>query len=312
MCHRFEKNSAIRRWMIPLTLSLIAGLGGQRAFASEAAQERREPVFPLVTCTLLFDPADPQLWAVMGYDNRNSESVSIPVSAQNFFSPTPIDRGQPTLFAPGKHTVEFLVNFSPDLFEELEWTLDGRKVEININTPRCSSGALALSVAGLGSVSAGTGPACADSCVQTVDPPLALPLTATPAPGWTFVGFRGDPDCDDGQIDMTGGQLRSCQAQFTPIPQRSLALAPLGAGRIGVEGTGITCPPGPCIIDFAENSVLELSAEPEPGAVFLGWLGDENCLSGSPLLDRDTVCVALFDDAPDPLFGDRFESPSKP
>lgn len=71
---------------------------------------------------------------------------------------------------------------------------------------------------------------------------------------------------------MSGGGLRSCQAEFAPA--------------------------------------LQLHAKAEPGSVFLGWLGDANCLSGAPLLDRDTVCVALFDDDPDLLLLDGFERPA--
>jgi hypothetical protein len=285
---------------------LVMAAAGTAAVAQQGPQGL-QPVVPLATCTLLPENRNGELTVVMGYDNPNDEPVSLPLGTQNFFSPSPISRGQPTVFAPGKHTVVFITAFSPDLFSQLEWTLDGTKVTVTADTPRCISGALALSVSGLGSVSAGAGPACADSCVESVDPPLDLPLVATPAPGWSFIGFGGDADCDDGRVTMAGGGLRSCRAEFAPAPRRSIALAPIGPGRIEIDGTGIQCPPGPCIVERAENAALQLHAEAEPGSVFLGWLGDANCLSGAPLLDRDTVCVALFDDDPDLLLLDGFE-----
>lgn len=200
------------------------------------------------------------------------------------------------------------MTFSPDLFTRLEWKLDGGEAVVTANTPRCITAALALSVSGQGSVQAGNAAACSDSCIQTVDPPAAVALAATAAQGWTFAGFSGNADCTDGQLDLTGGSLKSCRAEFVPNPTRRLALAPLGPGRIVIDGIGIHCPPGPCIVDVPVNLTVMLRAEAGSGALFLDWLGDENCLTGNPLLDRDTVCTALFDADPDLLFLDGFES----
>ena len=40
-------------------------------------------------------------------------------------------------------------------------------------------------------------------------------LTATPAPEWTFAGWRGDPDCIDGFVELT--TARACRAMFRSI-----------------------------------------------------------------------------------------------
>lgn len=283
---------------------LAAGIAG-----SPAAGAGTLPVVPLVTCSFVLSEID-ELWAAMGYHNPNQNAVSLPLGAFNFFSPSPIARGQPTVFQPGLHNSAFAVTFSPDLFRQMEWNLDGGEAVVTANTPRCITAALALSVSGQGSVQAGNAPACSDSCIQTVDPPADVALAATPVAGWTFAGFSGDADCADGQLSLAGGSVVSCRAEFVPNPTRRLALAPLGPGRIEIDGSGIACPPGPCIVELPAGSPLLLRAEAEAGALFVDWLGDENCLEGTPLLDQDTVCTALFDDDQDLLFLDGFESPA--
>jgi len=61
---------------------------------------------------------------VFGYMNRNwSEEVGVPVGDDNFFSPGPRDRGQPTHFRPRRNRFVFMVTVPPDFTEELVWTL---------------------------------------------------------------------------------------------------------------------------------------------------------------------------------------------
>ena len=61
---------------------------------------------------------------VFGYMNRNwSEELGVPVGDDNFFSPGPRDRGQPTHFRPRRNRFVFMVTVPPDFTEELVWTL---------------------------------------------------------------------------------------------------------------------------------------------------------------------------------------------
>jgi len=61
---------------------------------------------------------------VFGYMNRNwSEEHGVPVGDDNFFSPGPRDRGQPTHFRPRRNRFVFMVTVPPDFTEELVWTL---------------------------------------------------------------------------------------------------------------------------------------------------------------------------------------------
>lgn len=61
---------------------------------------------------------------VFGYMNRNwSEELDVPVGENNFFSPGPEDRGQPTHFRPRRNRFVFMVTVPADFDEELVWTL---------------------------------------------------------------------------------------------------------------------------------------------------------------------------------------------
>lgn len=62
---------------------------------------------------------------IFGYMNRNwDEELDIPVGEDNFFSPGPADRGQPTHFLPRRNRFTFKVRIPADFGDqELVWTL---------------------------------------------------------------------------------------------------------------------------------------------------------------------------------------------
>ena len=60
--------------------------------------------------------------AVFGYENDNTVDVTLPVGLRNFFTPQPANRGQPTVFHPGRHDNAFTVRgIRGD--QVLAWTL---------------------------------------------------------------------------------------------------------------------------------------------------------------------------------------------
>jgi hypothetical protein len=65
--------------------------------------------------------------AWFGYLNVNDRSVYIPVGDKNSFTPTPIDRGQATIFLPGRHKYVFGVTFPSTI--NIEWQLNGRRAK---------------------------------------------------------------------------------------------------------------------------------------------------------------------------------------
>ena len=60
--------------------------------------------------------------ATFAYANDNAAAQTIPVGANNFFSPLPVDRGQTTTFQPGLHHAAFTVTGIP-LTTKLAWTV---------------------------------------------------------------------------------------------------------------------------------------------------------------------------------------------
>ena len=70
-------------------------LDGQKSTAT-AGSDAAQPVIPTLACAT--HNADGTFTAIFGYENQNSETVSIPIGEQNHVSPSPQDRGQPTEF----------------------------------------------------------------------------------------------------------------------------------------------------------------------------------------------------------------------
>lgn len=68
--------------------------------------------------------------ARFGYSNGNPQSIQIPAGTKNRFTPTPIDRGQPQTFLPGRRRNVFEVFFTGG---NLVWTLDGKTSTASAN-----------------------------------------------------------------------------------------------------------------------------------------------------------------------------------
>jgi hypothetical protein len=63
-----------------------------------------------------------------GYNCRDATQQNIPVGGNNRFTPAPTDRGQPSVFDPGRHYDFFQYQFGPgvSLPGNQVWTLNGR------------------------------------------------------------------------------------------------------------------------------------------------------------------------------------------
>ncbi len=90
-----------------------------------------KPVKPVMECV---SQTASGYTAFFGYQNENTVPVVLPVGANNRFSPNPQDRGQITLFQPGRQQRAFSVNFDGS---KLTWTLDGRTVTASSGSPTC-------------------------------------------------------------------------------------------------------------------------------------------------------------------------------
>lgn len=74
--------------------------------------------------------------AHFGYFNRNDYPVTIPVGNDNKFTPSPVDRGQPRLFEPGRQRFVFAVPFDGS---NLVWTLKSPNGESGTSTASATS-----------------------------------------------------------------------------------------------------------------------------------------------------------------------------
>jgi hypothetical protein len=86
-----------------------------------AAQE----VQPFVDCVKLERRGKILQIAYFGYTNPGTEPVTLPAGTfQNYFSPVPFDRGQPSVFEPGEH--HFVFTQLVPIIAQFVWSLEGR------------------------------------------------------------------------------------------------------------------------------------------------------------------------------------------
>lgn len=114
--------------ILPAVLSACMAAGAWRAAAAQPL-----PLAPIRSAGQTVTPAfegwyrnpDGTYSLSFGYFNRNAqEALDILIGADNFFSPGPADRGQPTHFEPRRHWGVFVVTVPADFGEQrLVWTL---------------------------------------------------------------------------------------------------------------------------------------------------------------------------------------------
>jgi hypothetical protein len=90
------------------------------------------PMQPIVDCITQQDAT--HFTAFFGYQNRTG-TVFVPVGASNAFSPAPQDRGQTTMFRPGRTRKAFGVPFVGST--SATWSLDGSTAQATSASPRC-------------------------------------------------------------------------------------------------------------------------------------------------------------------------------
>jgi uncharacterized protein DUF11/prealbumin domain-containing protein len=94
-----------------------------------------KPVRPIAEC-VAFDNGAPSV-AYWGYKNDNDFPVELPVGNTNMFTPAPQDRGQPTVFEPGRLTGVFATSFGSA--GTLVWKLDGGTATASSQSTHCTA-----------------------------------------------------------------------------------------------------------------------------------------------------------------------------
>ena len=165
---------------------------GSSARAKPVPDSCVAPVRPILEC--VEDLGGGQYRAHFGYKSENSAAVSIPVGGSNKFTPTPQDRGQPTVFVPGRTPAYPDAAFDVDFGgQNLVWTLKGpdgssRTATASSGSSRCAAPAPACesSVFGPQRFDRTTGPP------NVYDATITVPTTAQ-AP-FTLRLTNGAPD----------------------------------------------------------------------------------------------------------------------
>jgi hypothetical protein len=119
----------------PLTWTVAAGSNAPLTATASSASPRCLPVVPTATCVSIAQGG--MLQAHFGYVNPNQVSIPAAVGAQNFISPAPENRGQPSLFAPGTNVMALSADFSGS---SLTWNLFGTSATVSNATTVCSPG----------------------------------------------------------------------------------------------------------------------------------------------------------------------------
>lgn len=119
--------------LLTLLFGQLRNSGGDTSIASAASIPS---VRPILECVV--DRGGGQYTAYFGYLNRSTKSVSIPVGPNNRLYPKPLDRGQPTVFQPGRSpaypNTAFGVNFNGGW---LTWLLNYRVAVATKYSLRC-------------------------------------------------------------------------------------------------------------------------------------------------------------------------------
>lgn len=110
----------------PAAAVFVAGLLGlmtASVLEGQVSYQRGQNVAPAYEGWIAND--DGSYSMVFGYMNRNwAEELDVPVGEENFFSPGPEDRGQPTHFRPRRNRFVFMVRVPADFGDqEMVWTL---------------------------------------------------------------------------------------------------------------------------------------------------------------------------------------------
>lgn len=149
--------------------------------------------------------------------------------------------------------------------------------------------------AGSGIVTSASGAiACGGDCTETLPIGTSVTLTALPAAGSVFTGWRGG--CTGtGACTLTVTADTVITASFAPMMfTLTVALAGNGSGTVTSVPTGIACGTD-CTETLASGTSVTLIATPAPGSVFVGWSGG-GCFGTMrcTFTIADTVVTATF------------------
>jgi hypothetical protein len=139
-------------------------------------------------------------------------------------------------------------------------------------------------------VSALPGVLCPPQCDPAWDAGTAVQLTATPEPGYAFTNWAGDCQGSYTVCIVTADAEKFVLPVFRPLQQYEVRVK--GPGSVYSDRSYCS---DRCVLYRVQGSDAELVAEPDRGAVFVGW---EGCRSTrkecATTVTRYKVVVARF------------------
>jgi uncharacterized repeat protein (TIGR02543 family) len=169
-------------------------------------------------------------------------------------------------------------------------SVGGVSASFSSTTAGASTFALTITNAGGGTVtSSPAGINCGAICTVNVPGSTSVTLTATPDPGFAFVGWTGS--CTDVGTTCSFAMLgpRNVTATFAANSTLTISKSGSGAGTVTSSAGGINCG-ATCSGSFAAGASVTLTAAPAPGSTFSGWGG---ACAGTPA--TQTTCTVTMD-----------------
>ncbi len=262
------------------------------------------------------EPTDPTVFPVPSTnDDVASTKVDTPVTISILANDNHVDPGNLIIdTAPANGTViinpDGTVSYTPnpgfvgtDTFVYQVCGQGGQcvtgTVTVSVTEPTVPQLSVDFAGTGEGQVSSSVGNLDCDQdtpdCQASLAANTEITLTATPAAGYEFIGWGGDSDCIDGKITLNADI--KCVAYFQPLdsPKFPLRVGILGEGNVLSQPLGIDCG-DQCEHALPANTLITLTAVPQPGHEFTGWSGDCNGLSAQAVvtLTQGKTCVANF------------------
>ena|GEM_PF-1862557 len=119
----------------------------------------------------------------------------------------------------------------------------------------CATATLTVALGGTGTgsvVSSPGGITCPGDCTETYPLNQVVTLTPTPGAGSVFVGWTGDPDCNDGVVTLDAS--KSCTAIF------DLTTVPVNVNWSPPAGGSVVCVPNP--VPYGSTTTCTITVNP--------------------------------------------------
>jgi hypothetical protein len=157
-------------------------------------------------------------------------------------------------------------------------TVENEAIEVTAEFRALPQQSLTATVTGSGEGTVTSEPAgieCAvgSTCEEEFNAGSTITLIAKPAPHnkvahWSGCSFEPSPtECS---VQMSAAE--SVEAEFSPIPQKTLSVGVSGPGTVQSEPSGISCP-SDCAEEVDEEGILTLIASPAPHQELASWSG---------------------------------------